>query len=150
MARSNGVRGGRGRWVAVIALAGLASILGGLSALTPSPAAAAPRASNADSRPAESIAFSRIAVARVLTTYYVTVGNSAPIPALNPCVAEGAFVATPDGAQNSFNYVLLPTSAVSPILPCDGVQRSFAQLHGNATNWGIARIEVLVQVRSEA
>jgi serine/threonine protein phosphatase PrpC len=146
MATSNGVQRGRRRWVAVIALAGLASILGGLGALTPSPAAAAPRGSQADSRPAEGIAFARIAVARVLTTYYGTVGNSAPIPSLNPCVAEGAFVATTDGAQNSYNYVLLPTSAVSPILPCDGVQRSFAQLHGNATNWGIARIEVLLNI----
>jgi serine/threonine protein phosphatase PrpC len=146
MARSNGVQGGRGRWVMVIALAGLASILGGMGALAPSPAAAAPRGSQAASRPAEGVAFARIAAARVLTTYYGTVGNSAPIPALNPCVAEGAFVATTDGAQNSFNYVLLPTSAVSPILPCDGVQRSFAQLHGNATNWGIARIEVLLNI----
>jgi len=134
---------GSARGVAVMALL---CVLGALGALTPVPAAAA-RVNRADSgRPAQGVAFARIAVARVLTSYYGTVGNSAPIPALNPCVAEGAFVATTDGGQNSFNYVLLPTSAVSPILPCDGVQRAFAQLHGNATTWGVSRIEVLLNI----
>jgi serine/threonine protein phosphatase PrpC len=146
MARSKGVRGRRGGWGAIIALVGLASLLGGLSALAPSPVAAAPHVRRADSRPAEGVAFARVAVARVLTYYYGTVDNSAPIPALNPCVAEGAFVATTDGGQNSFNYVLLPSSAVSPILPCDGVQRSFAQVHGNGSNWGVSRIEVVLNI----
>ncbi|HEY7021773.1 MAG TPA: protein phosphatase 2C domain-containing protein [Ktedonobacterales bacterium] len=146
MTTSIGVRRGRGRGIAVMALASLATILTLLGALAPSPAAAAPRVSQADSRPTEGVAFARIAVARVLTTYYGTVGNSAPIPSLNPCVAEGALIATTDGAQNSFNYVLLPTSAISPILPCDGVQRSFAQLHGNATSWGVSRIEIVLNI----
>jgi serine/threonine protein phosphatase PrpC len=135
------------KWVAAMALVGVAAMLGGLCALAPSPASAAPGVRQADTnRPAKGFAFARIAVARVLTSYYGTVNNSAPIPALNPCVAEGAFVATTDGGQNSFNYVLLPTSAVSPILPCDGVQRSFAQLHGNATSWGVSRIEVVLNI----
>ena len=146
MTTSFGVRRGRGRWIAVMTLASLATILTLLGAQAPSPAAAQ-GAGRADSAgPTEGVAFARIAVARVLTTYYGAVGNSAPIPSLNPCVAEGALIATTDGAQNSFNYVLLPTSAISPILPCDGVQRSFAQLHGNATSWGISRIEVVLNI----
>jgi serine/threonine protein phosphatase PrpC len=129
-----------------MALASLATILALLGALAPSPAAAHGVNRADSSGPTEGVAFARIAVARVLTTYYGTVGNSAPIPSLNPCVAEGALVATTEGAQNSFNYVLLPTSAISPILPCDGVQRSFAQLHGNATSWGVSRIEVVLNI----
>jgi serine/threonine protein phosphatase PrpC len=129
-----------------MALASLATILTLFGALAPSPAAAHGVSRADSSGPTEGVAFARIAVARVLTTYYGTVGNSAPIPSLNPCVAEGALIATTDGAQNSFNYVLLPTSAISPILPCDGVQRSFALLHGNATSWGVSRIEVVLNI----
>src|SRR5215475_8355357 len=101
-------------WIAVMALASLATILTLLGALAPSRAAAQGMGRADSAGPTEGVAFARIAVARVLTTYYGTIGNSAPIPSLNPCVAEGALVATTDGAQNSFNYVLLPTSAVSP------------------------------------
>ncbi|HEX3271570.1 MAG TPA: hypothetical protein VHR15_13050, partial [Ktedonobacterales bacterium] len=146
MTTSTGVRRGRGRGIAVMALASLATVLTLLGALAPSPAAAQGMSRADSASPTEGVAFARIAVARVLTTYYGTVGNSAPIPSLNPCVAEGALIATTDGAQNSFNYVLLPTSAISPILPCDGVQRSFAQLHGNATSWGVSRIEVVLNI----
>ena len=98
-----------------------------------------------ESRPAEGVAYARIAVVRILTYYDGTVsGGTVPIPVLNPCAADGALVGTTGKDLNSLNYVLLPTSAISPLTPCQGVQAAFKQLYGNASGWNINRIDVLL------
>lgn len=96
-------------------------------------------------RPPENIALARVAVVRVLTYYDGSVtGGTVPIPVLNPCIADGALVGTTGANLNSLNYVLLPTSAVNPLTPCQGVQAAFKQLYGNASGWNINRIDVLL------
>jgi serine/threonine protein phosphatase PrpC len=100
-------------------------------------------------RPPQSVAASRVAVVRVLTYYYgTTSANAAPIPVLAPCASDGALVGTTDqsGNLNTTNYVLTPTAAVNPLVPCQGAQAAFQQLNGSATSWGITRIVVTLNV----
>ena len=128
-----------------VALALIASIL---ALGIPMVAGQAARADGSD-RPSQSVAMARVAVVRVLTYYYgTTSANPAPIPVLAPCASDGVLVGTTDqsGNLNSANYVLTPTAAVNPLVPCQGTQAAFQQLNGNATSWGITRIVVALNV----
>ncbi len=95
-------------------------------------------------RPTEAVAYARIAVVRVLTYYYGKVNDGAPIFVSSPCAADGALIGTTGSNLNSYNYVLTPTAAVNPITPCGGVQTAFQQLYGNASSWGISKIDVVL------
>src|SRR5690348_13853637 len=126
----------------------LALIAGILALGIPMVAGQAARADGSD-RPSQSVALARVAVVRVLTYYYgTTSANPAPIPVLAPCASDGVLVGTTDqsGNLNSANYVLTPTAAVNPLVPCQGAQAAFQQLNGNATSWGITRIVVALNV----
>ncbi len=128
-----------------VALALIASILALGVPMVAGPTA---RADGTD-RPPQSVALARVAVVRVLTYYYgTTSANPAPIPVLAPCASDGVLVGTTDqsGNLNSANYVLTPTAAVNPLVPCQGAQAAFQQLNGNATTWGITRIVVALNV----
>ncbi|HEY7340049.1 MAG TPA: PP2C family serine/threonine-protein phosphatase [Ktedonobacterales bacterium] len=128
-----------------VALALIASLL---ALGIPMVAGQAARADGSD-RPSQSVALARVAVVRVLTYYYgTTSANPAPIPVLAPCASDGVLVGTTDqsGNLNSANYVLTPTAAVNPLVPCQGAQAAFQQLNGNATTWGITRIVVALNV----
>ena len=104
--------------------------------------AAAPAA--APSRPAENAAYARVAVVRVLTSYYGATANAGLIPALSQCAGTGVIVGTTGSGLNSYNYVLLPTALVNPINPCQGVKTTFAQFNGSAQSWGIIKIQILL------
>ncbi|HEX5155657.1 MAG TPA: hypothetical protein VFW17_00450, partial [Ktedonobacterales bacterium] len=128
-----------------VALALIASLL---ALGIPMVAGLTARADGSD-RPPQSVALARVAVVRVLTYYYgTTSANPAPIPVLAPCASDGVLVGTTDqsGNLNSTNYVLTPTAAVNPLVPCQGAQAAFQQLNGNATSWGITRIVVALNV----
>ncbi len=128
-----------------VALALIASLL---ALGIPMVAGQAARADGSD-RPSQSVALARVAVVRVLTYYYgTTSANPAPIPVLAPCASDGVLVGTTDqsGNLNTANYVLTPTAAVNPLVPCQGAQAAFQQLNGNATTWGITRIVVALNV----
>ena len=142
----------RGAPVVAAALGLLFAMLALLAALplaAPS-AQAAPRARSVvagETRPPEAVSLARVAVVRVLTYYNGMAANDpAPIPVLSPCVADGVLVGTTGSGLNSFDYVLVPTAAVSPITPCQGVQANFQTLYGNAANWSIGHITVLLNV----
>lgn len=125
-------------------------------ALVAPPALAAPattgrmRAASAASRPSQKVAYARIAVVRVLTYYDAFQANdSAPTPLTGPCIADGVLVGTTGttgNPLNSFNYVLTPTAAVNPITPCEGAQQAFKSIYGQASNWNIDHIDVLLNV----
>jgi serine/threonine protein phosphatase PrpC len=140
-----GMAAGIGFRRVVLALALIASLL---ALGIPMVAGQAARAEGSD-RPSQSVALARVAVVRVLTYYYgTTSANPAPIPVLAPCASDGVLVGTTDqsGNLNSANYVLTPTAAVNPLVPCQGAQAAFQQLNGNATTWGITRIVVALNV----
>ena len=123
--------------------AGTLVLLASATPYAPTLAHAAARDSASPSRPAQSVAYARVALVRVLTYYAGALSNDAtPIPWPNPCVADGTLIGSP--GPNSFEYVLLPTAAVNPLTPCAGVQAGFAQLNGRAASWSIARISVLL------
>lgn len=106
--------------------------------------AAAGSSENADAtRPTESVAYARIALVRVLSYYVGSSANSGPVPVQTACAADGVLVGA-SGGINSFNYVLVPSAAVSPIVPCEGVQAAFSELYGRATGWELARVTVLL------
>ena len=135
------VRGG----VALTLLLGVLLAAGAALAPTAAASPAVPRASASESRPAQSVAFARVALVRVLTYYAGAVSNdTTPIPWPNPCTADGALVGTTGPGLNSVAYVLLPTAAVNPLTPCTGVQAGFAQLNGRASSWSLMRISVLL------
>jgi serine/threonine protein phosphatase PrpC len=119
----------------VLALAGAAG-----------PALAAPAraatGSDAPSRPPLNAAYARVAVVRVLTSYYGATGSAGLIPALNQCAGTGVIVGATGSNLNSFTYVLLPTALVNPINPCQGVKTTFTQFNGTPRSWGIIRIQV--------
>ncbi len=105
----------------------------------------APRHSAAaPSRPAQNAAYARVAVVRVLTSYYGATANAGLIPALSQCAGTGVIVGTTGSGLNSYNYVLLPTALVNPINPCQGVKTTFAQFNGSAQSWGIIKIRILL------
>ncbi|WIG58225.1 MAG: Protein serine/threonine phosphatase PrpC, regulation of stationary phase [Ktedonobacterales bacterium] len=142
-----GVWSGRQRGLLVVALL---LALGGVVAFGALPAQPTVRAAGrvalaTPARPAQAVAYARIAVVRVLTYYNGAISSdTAPIPWPSPCASDGALVGTTGTNLNSFNYVLTPTAAVNPIQPCQGVQVGFAQLNGRATGWSISHIDVLL------
>ena len=100
-----------------------------------------------ETRPPEAVSRARVALVRVLTYYNGAAANSPlPIPVLSPCAADGVLVGTTGSGLNSFDYVLVPTAAVSPLTPCQGVQANFQTLYGNASGWSLGHITVLLNV----
>lgn len=125
----------------------LGALLATAAALSPSVGASPDvyRAATMENRPAQSVAYARVAMVRVLSYYAGAVSNdTTPIPWPNPCIADGALIGTTGPSLNSFQYVLLPTAAVNPLIPCSGVQAGFAQLNGRAASWSLTRISVLL------
>ena len=115
-------------------------------AAQPVPAQAASRAA-ASTRPPQAVAYARIALVRVLTYYNgVVKSDGVPIPVLSPCASDGVLVGTTGSGLNTFSYVLTPTAAVNPFVPCQGVQAAFQQLSGAASHWSIGHIDVLLNV----
>ncbi|MGZ3601565.1 MAG: PP2C family protein-serine/threonine phosphatase [Ktedonobacterales bacterium] len=126
-----------------MALLGVLALLA--IAAQPVPARAASVATA--TRPPQSVAYSRIALVRVLTYYNGTVkSDNVPIPVLSPCASDGVLVGTTGSGLNSFSYVLTPTAAVNPFTPCQGVQAAFQQISGTASSWSIGHIDVLLNV----
>ena len=129
--------------VLVGALALAVALLGAAGTAQAAPIRAA-AFSAAPSRPAENAAYARVAVVRVLTSYYGATANAGLIPALSQCAGTGVIVGTTGSGLNSYNYVLLPTALVNPINPCQGVKTTFAQFNGSAQSWGIIKIRILL------
>ncbi len=145
--RSRSGRQRRGMPVLVAAML----LAGAIVCLVPLPAGAtslpARHAAAQPGRPAESVAYARIAVVRVLAYYNGTVASDfAPIPMPGACSADGALVGTTGTGLNNFDYLLVPTVAVNPIAPCQGGRAAFAQLYGTATSWSLSHIDVLLDV----
>jgi serine/threonine protein phosphatase PrpC len=104
-------------------------------------------AGTAPTRPPQAVSYARIAIVRVLTYYNGAIGgDAAPVPWPSPCAADGALVGTSGTGLNPYSYVLLPTAAVDPLVPCAGVQAGFQQLNGRATGWSISHIDVRLNV----
>ena len=145
------MRTGSGRRWGLLAVT-LLCLVGSVALVLPptSPALAhrqSPAVGPAPSRPSQAVAYARIAVVRVLTYYNGAISSdSAPVPWPSPCAADGALVGTSGAGLNTFSYVLLPTAAVNPLVPCAGVQAGFQQLNGRATGWSISHIDVLLDV----
>ena len=110
------------------------------------PAAAAPGVAPQATRPTEAVAYARVAVVRVLSYYYGVTSNSGPIPVLSPCIGDGALIGTTGANLNSYSYALIPTTLVNPITPCQGAQSAFAQFYGQASSWGLRRIQIDLNV----
>ncbi|HEU0027536.1 MAG TPA: protein phosphatase 2C domain-containing protein [Ktedonobacterales bacterium] len=107
------------------------------------PTSAAARA-DTPAHPPLNVAYARVAVVRVLTSYYGATSGAGLIPALNQCAGTGVIVGATGSNLNSFTYVLLPTALVNPINPCQGVKTTFTQFNGTPRSWGIIRIQVLL------
>ncbi len=133
-------RGGGRRLASLATLGALLALLGVALGAAPVAAAAPP------SRPTRSVAYARIAVARVLSYYYGKTASSGPIPILSPCIGDAALVGTTGANLNSFTYALIPTALVNPIQPCQGAQLAFQQFNGQAATWGLIRIQVDLNV----
>lgn len=133
--------------VATLCLLATALLLA-TATILPAPLALAAPASGtlaAESRPSEAVSLARVSVVRVLTYYNgVAANDPAPIPVLSPCASDAALVGTTGSGLNSFDYILVPTAAVNPITPCQGVQANFQTLYGNATYWSIGHISILL------
>lgn len=118
-----------------------------LVAIAAQPAPAHAASAPAATRPPQAVAYARIALVRVLTYYNGTVkSDGVPIPVLSPCASDGVLVGTTGSGLNTFSYVLTPTAAVNPFVPCQGVQAAFQQLSGAASHWSIGHIDVLLNV----
>src|SRR5487761_2409285 len=107
---------------------------------------AAPGVAPQATRPTEAVAYARVAVVRVLSYYYGVTSNSGPIPVLSPCIGDGALIGTTGANLNSYSYALIPTTLVNPITPCQGAQSAFAQFYGQASSWGLRRIQIDLNV----
>ncbi|HEV2458107.1 MAG TPA: protein phosphatase 2C domain-containing protein [Ktedonobacterales bacterium] len=140
--------GRRGGLLAVTLLCLVSSVALALPSASPALAyRQTPVAGLASTRPSQAVAYARIGVVRVLTYYNGAIsGDTAPVPWPSPCAADGALVGTSGAGLNTFSYVLLPTAAVDPLVPCAGVQAGFQQLNGRATGWSISHIDVLLDV----
>lgn len=125
------------------ALALAAASLGAAGTAQAAPSRAVTQAA-APSRPAENVAYARVAVVRALTSYYGATSNAGLIPALSQCAGTGVLVGATGSGLNSYAYVLLPTALVNPINPCQGVKTTFAQFNGAAQSWGIIKIQILL------
>lgn len=130
----------RGALLAVLVL--LSLIAGSLTGARPGQAHAADALSG-PSRPTQAVAYARVALVRVLSYYIGTSRNTGPVPIQTACSADGVLVGTVGGI-NSFSYVLVPSAALSPIRPCQGVQAAFSELYGSASGWSLQRVSVLL------
>jgi serine/threonine protein phosphatase PrpC len=123
--------------VGALALLALAPVVSG-------PAQAAPATSEDATRPSQNVAYARVAVVRILTSYLGATANAGLVPALSQCAGDGVIVGTTGNGLNSYSYVLLPTALVNPINPCQGVKTTFAQFNGNAQSWSLYKIQVML------
>lgn len=103
-----------------------------------------PVSTPAPTRPPRQVAAARVALVRILSYYIGSTDTSGPIPVQTACAADGVLVGTTGSGLNSYDYVLVPTAAVSPVTPCQGVQAAFQELYGTASSWSLNRITVLL------
>lgn len=112
---------------ACLASGAVAALLAAL-ALMPAAHAATPALTV---RPREFVAFGRVAVVRLVSTYYAQVitGGQASLVPVPLCTGLGTIVATIGASGNTHTFVLTDATLVSPVRPCAGAVASYLNLY---------------------